>query len=192
MSYSYVKTVFPDFKYSNVYNTKLYDTNDTNDKNTLKIIPAEQHNNAFAELNEGKKSNIETFENNLKFFNIPLDPTKNNINNTNDNLLSNPVNAVHTGNPVNTGNAVNPVNAVNAVNPVNAVSNNMNSLRSENGDGTHIEYTTHILECSSCKQLLMKQLNIDNDRIKSEEIMELISFMMFGVFILLLLDNIRG
>ena len=25
MSYSYVKTVFPDFKYSNVYDTKLYE-----------------------------------------------------------------------------------------------------------------------------------------------------------------------
>jgi hypothetical protein len=53
----------------------------------------------------------------------------------------------------------------------------------------HIEYTKHVLECTSCKELLMKQFNIENDRIRNEEIMELISYLIFSLFILLLIDT---
>lgn len=43
---------------------------------------------------------------------------------------------------------------------------------------------TEINECQSCKN---KEINFD--RVKNEELMELISFIMFGIFILLLIDS---
>ena len=55
--------------------------------------------------------------------------------------------------------------------------------------GHHTEYTKHILECGPCKELLMKQFGLENERIRNEEIMELISYLIFGLFILLLLDT---
>jgi hypothetical protein len=53
----------------------------------------------------------------------------------------------------------------------------------------HDNYIKHILKCEQCKELLLKQFNIESDRIRNEEIMELISFIIFGIFILLLLDK---
>jgi hypothetical protein len=53
------------------------------------------------------------------------------------------------------------------------------------------EYMKHVLECSLCKSAITKQLQLDNDRIRNEEIMELISYIAFGIFVLLLIDNIK-
>jgi hypothetical protein len=53
------------------------------------------------------------------------------------------------------------------------------------------EYMKHVLECSLCKTAITKQLQIDNDRIRNEEIMELLSYIAFGIFIMLLIDNIK-
>lgn len=53
------------------------------------------------------------------------------------------------------------------------------------------EYLKHITECSACKNMMIKQFNIDNDRIRTEETMELLSFIVFGVFILLLVDSLK-
>jgi hypothetical protein len=141
MSYSYVKSVFPDFKYSNVYDAKLYETKPSlnENENENMVRPAEQNEGTFVEIKE-KDKNIEQFQNNLKFYNTP-----------------------------------------------HPMEEKFDNLKETN----HSEYTKHILECESCKQLIMKQLNIENDRLKSEEIMELISFIMLGIFILLLLDSIK-
>lgn len=152
MSYSYVKTVFPNFKYSNVYNTKLYDNlNVTQD---IKFEPIETETNQlfsnFPKLTQEKEqSKIETFQDNQKFFNQPL--------------------------------------------PINNIPVNNNLINREKFDDTntynHTQYTKHILECESCKELLIKQFGIENDRIRNEEIMELISYLIFGLFILLLIDT---
>jgi hypothetical protein len=53
------------------------------------------------------------------------------------------------------------------------------------------QYVKHILECSKCKGIVMKQLNIDGDKIRNEEMMELFSYIVFGVFILLLIDVLK-
>ena len=52
-------------------------------------------------------------------------------------------------------------------------------------------YVKHILECSRCKSIAIKQLGIENDRIRNEEIMEVISYIIFGLFILLLIDSLK-
>lgn len=53
------------------------------------------------------------------------------------------------------------------------------------------KYITHILECVPCRGMITKQLQLDIDRSKNEEIMEVISYMIFGIFMLLLLDAIK-
>ena len=52
-------------------------------------------------------------------------------------------------------------------------------------------YVKHILECSRCKAMVTKQLGIDNDKIRNEEIMEVVSYIVFGLFILLLIDSLK-
>lgn len=52
-------------------------------------------------------------------------------------------------------------------------------------------YIRHISECGRCKAVLLKQFGIESDRIRNEEILELISYVIFGLFILLLLDYIK-
>lgn len=154
MSYSYVKSVFPNFEYSNVYNSKIYDNlNVSKDK---KVFEAADFNNNvnFSDLSvfeeeKPSKSKIETFQDNQRFFNQPL--PKDNI-------------------PVNN----------NKIYP--------ERFEQPQKSDDHLEYTKHVLECPKCKELLMKQFGVESERIRNEEIMELISFVIFGLFILLLID----
>jgi hypothetical protein len=54
------------------------------------------------------------------------------------------------------------------------------------------QYMKHILECSKCKAIAMKQLGIESDRFRNEEMMEVASYIIFGLFILLLIDSLKG
>jgi hypothetical protein len=54
------------------------------------------------------------------------------------------------------------------------------------------QYIKHILECSKCKSTAMKQLGIESDRFRNEEMMEVASYIIFGLFILLLIDSLKG
>ena len=160
MSYSYVKTVFPDFKYSNVYDTKLYENLNVSHRDTKLFEPADLDiNKSYSSITvleapkeqTKEKSKIETFQDNQKFFTPPL--------------------------------------------PSNNIPVDNNIIKKERFDGEtqsqghHTEYTKHILECGPCKELLMKQFGLENERIRNEEIMELISYLIFGLFILLLIDT---
>lgn len=51
-------------------------------------------------------------------------------------------------------------------------------------------YIKHVLSCSKCQGIIRKQLNTDNERLRNEELMELFSYILLGVFILLFIDNI--
>lgn len=53
-------------------------------------------------------------------------------------------------------------------------------------------YMKHVLGCHRCKSIIMKQWNIDNERIRNEEIMELVTYIVFGIFILLLIDILKN
>jgi hypothetical protein len=52
-------------------------------------------------------------------------------------------------------------------------------------------YIKHILSCSKCQGIMRKQLNTDNERLRNEELMELFSYILLGIFVLLFIDNIR-
>jgi hypothetical protein len=166
MSYSYVKTVFPNFNYSNVYDTNLYDNlnktsvSQTSHPSQLNIKPHDTLHDVYY-LGEQKQSEqvvlpetkIETFQNNQKFYNIPYIPQTTQRSSHIEHFEK-------------------------------------DLQKSELSDqSSHNNYTKHVLECSSCKEMLLKQFNIESDRIRNEEIMELISFIIFGIFILLLLDK---
>lgn len=156
MSYSYVKTVFPNFKYSNVYDAKLYDNiNASSGKKIFEPANNEMYS-SYSDLTLGynkqekkQESKMETFQDNQKFYNPPL--------------------------------------------PESYIPRNNNLINKETFNDSknqqHLEYTKHVLECASCKELLMKQFNLENERIRNEEIMELVSYLIFGLFILLLIDT---
>lgn len=52
-------------------------------------------------------------------------------------------------------------------------------------------YVKHINDCNKCRSIVLKQFGIETDRIKNEEIMEIISYVIFGLFVLLLIDYLK-
>ena len=52
-------------------------------------------------------------------------------------------------------------------------------------------YIKHINDCNKCRSIVLKQFGIETDRIKNEEIMEIISYIIFGLFVLLLIDSLK-
>lgn len=52
-------------------------------------------------------------------------------------------------------------------------------------------YTSHVAGCSKCKAVLMKQFQVENDRIQREQVLEVTSLLIFGAFALLLIDSLK-
>jgi hypothetical protein len=78
---------------------------------------------------------------------------------------------------------------INETNVVESFDNSPAPIKQAFGDCN--DHMTHILQCSKCKEILTKQLDRQNDKIRNEEIMELISYIVFGIFILLLIESLR-
>jgi hypothetical protein len=165
MSYSYVKTVFPNFEFSNVYNDKLY-TNVTKEIKPLSVSGVDNNlNNARIETYKQiesyqepyqepyQESYQENYKSNLTFYNKPI---------------------VDQDIP-------------NYDSPLESFENKPTPKSST----SHDEYINHINSCPSCKEALLKQLGIETERLKNDEIMELISYILFGIFILILLDSLK-
>jgi len=49
----------------------------------------------------------------------------------------------------------------------------------------------HVSKCDKCYKMLIKQLTLESDRIQREELMELASYVAFGIFVLLLVDYLK-
>lgn len=177
MSYSYIKSVFPNFETSKVYgeNQPIYNGlnevnqpkyNGLNDINQPKTDEPKSYmtndyispfNNPNNITNANSKEGMENVGDNLKFYNLPYVPNHNqeetNIKNTH-----------LQGNIIETF---------------------------ESTDNDHEKYILHVLDCTRCKNVLMKQLGIMEDKIRMENYMELASYIIFGIFILLLIDIIN-
>jgi hypothetical protein len=210
MSYSYVKTVFPDFKYSNVYDTKLYDNLNTSKRDDL-IEPIESQTYYTFNNNTNPVQSLQNVQNAQNLRNIP----------NAENVLNKSIqNFVNFKEP-NTPNILNTPTAKNVSNnsfqefvnletfqdnqkiyhppiPMNNIQLNNNIIKKENFNtntntntnaNDHLQYTTHVLDCPICKEILIKQLGLENQRILTTEIMELISYIIFGLFIILLIDT---
>ncbi len=50
---------------------------------------------------------------------------------------------------------------------------------------------SHVLNCYKCREGLFRYLNIDNDRVRQEEMMEIISYILFGIFVLFLVEHLK-
>lgn len=210
MSYSYITSVFPKFEYSNVYDANLYNNISGLNKNPESDIKINGLNeaNQYQEINKKYTEsfvkpaqldiNLETYKNienqnvsqgtdflsqsNQTYYNKPL--PSNLINSNNSNTL-------------NSNNML--VNKTQLINEFSSkqIPTNYKELDlhkesfSQLEQSSHETYTKHVLECDQCKEVLLKQFNIETNRIRNQEILELITFLIFGLFILLLLDGFR-
>jgi hypothetical protein len=166
MSYSYVKTVFPNFEYSNVYNDKLYsDMNGTpkavpttmtptlpvpvgTDDNVsylrnepLIIRPGNQIK--LIETTSYKEPFINKDKDNLHFYNQKIETFRNDTERSDE-----------------------------------------RTERSDERRDDHDEHMNHLSKCEFCKSLIKRQYS-------SDQTMELISHVALGIFILVLLDTIK-
>jgi len=185
MSYSYIKSVFPNFETRQTFDpNKIYSNITLSDESqsSTTMLPSaydEQEMKGFARnllknessLTIPKNMPLEKYENAASF---PLPPSdKDNLRYYNTSLPSLTTPAI-----------------------TNPVQKQAEPFENEQvGYKCDIQcdaYIKHILECSKCKAMITKQLNIETERVRNEEIMELLSYLIFGVFILLLLDNLKG
>lgn len=183
MSYSYIKSVFPNFENSNkVYDENLYNNitniysttelpependeknklnykisqNDTFDIQEQKIEKMSNITNDYAEFLLKKPQN----QNNLSYYNIPLEYKQNNSQIKKESIVKD-----HDKKQV------------------------IEKFENKDCDA----YIKHVYECNYCKKIITKQLGIDNDRYRHEEIMEVASYIIFGLFILLLVDSLKS
>lgn len=193
MSYSYIKSVFPNFETSKMYDkntfnslysteqkTKVdykvpsaYDETDINKfaKNLIRDtevkIEGDQTRLIENYTNLGEYKPLKTIpRDNLSYYHLPVsrDYMEINKNKINSDIQRN-------------------VNMSSSV----GIEKFEQTQEVQNTCDMHIK---HALECTKCKNILLKQFNIEYDRLRNEEIMEVISYMIFGLFILLLIDNI--
>mgnify|MGYP007069474857 CR=1 FL=1 len=209
MSYSYIKNVFPNFdNQDKVYNNPLYHNIENTitsgkDKNIDGLL---QPNNNYVEnkvefelpsnklLEQYNNSSMGSIEekyilkpiekkeqNNLKFYNLPIN--KEYLRQISKESLKDL--SLSQSDYIKT--------------PVITQEKKIENFESPNQINKTIEscnfdcdvYTKHILECSKCKNIIMKQFGIESDKIRNEEIMELISYFIFALFILLLIDSLK-
>ena len=168
MSYSYLKNVFPKFEDSTkVYNSSLY----TNISTCESSIPVPKN------INENINENINQIKNNKHQDNIDL-PQKTLLESFNpETFITNKKSSDN-------------LKFYN----LPYVSHKNTIEKFEDTTITKLDcdlYIKHINECNKCKSICLKQFGIETDRIKNEEIMEIISYIVFGLFILLLIDYLK-
>lgn len=162
MSYSYIKSVFPNFENSNkVYDETLY----TNINSSL-------YNNDMSQVKPLENFNHE----NKRDETFILPPNK---------LLEKLENLEKLEKLENLTN----VNDTSQIIPKQIIPLPVESkIEIWDDCDTHVK---HILNCKQCKMLAIKQLSIESDKYRNEEMMELASYVIFGMFILLLIDSLK-
>lgn len=170
MSYSYIKNVFPKFEDSTkIYNDKLY-TQDSKCETNIPI-PESIVNEKNYLIKKEKENDIVLPKNTLlESFNQENELAPINILNqkkiSSDNLKF--YNLPYTKNTI--------------------------EKFEDTNTTTKLDcdlYVKHINDCNKCKSIVLKQFGIETDRIKNEEIMEIISYIIFALFILLLIDYLK-
>jgi hypothetical protein len=191
MSYSYIKSVFPNFESSqggekifnslNTLNTTPVSHNVTspiqqkalsghNEKSNVEFVIPHSKLETYAELDDHKKEPID----NQKYYKSPWIPRD---------LVSefqNKAMGSQTRENVETFD-----NKITNLPVIEAKQMSMTSY------GDCDDYLQHILNCTKCKESFSKQLGIETDKSQTEEMMELMSYIIFGVFILLLIDSLK-
>jgi len=184
MSYSYIKSVFPKFESSKIYDERIYNSLSSVSTATFAFQPSpinDQLQSFTQNLLESKAATPkDTIESKLPLpiqeaikesakTEIPLETTKkeqDTIDQSKDNLRF-----------------------YNKPLPAEL----LKELYSNTNNNPEIceSYINHVLSCSKCSSILTKQLGITNDKARIQEMMELGSYVIFGIFILLLLESIK-
>lgn len=170
MSYSYIKSVFPNFETSKVYGEDLYNninikTDETSKQKELPKSFIEDKYNGTDLQPVIPKQQIEeiTQKDNLKFYNIPFTPVQT-------------VPSLKEETKQETGE----IKEKTGIEKFESLDNGLD----------HSKYILHVMNCKRCKESLIKQFNILDDQLKMEGYIELASYIIFGIFILLLIDTI--
>ena len=185
MSYSYIKTVFPKFENTTVIDSTKIFNSPTTTVTPLKVIGMNTETSTNSEINGSHKDifyltqeDLPTSQkDNLHYYNIPDD--KNMII---ENFTSQPIkdNLHYYNIPVDK----NMMNIENFTPPVTETPHVVESK--SNCD----KMNDHIKDCAVCKEMLYKNFNMENKPDFNQEIFELISYCIFAVFVLFLLDKI--
>lgn len=189
MSYAYIKSVYPDFQSNKLYDnqTAVYNSLDSTqvtqtERNNTLPVPFESDEEArFA------KSLIAKSELNSSTPNILTNPQYSGklletLQNTPTETTSNKDNLRYYNIPL--------PNVHNRVAFETFEENQKGDQQDCKLDcDSHI---SHVINCPRCKGIISRQLNLDNDRVKNEEFMEMFSYIVFGVFILLLIDSLKN
>lgn len=180
MNYSYISSVFPDFKKNQVYNDKVYNAVQAStapvSPSTSNVPSAFSMNNSLAAFTDS----LLAVSDKGKEQPPPEVPQSS--------LLEKYANA-----DVKVAKEKDNLKFYNMPLPLPR-SDNLEmfqageSVRSESDCGSHVQ---HVLQCSKCRAMVSKQLSIENDKERNEEIMELLSYIMFGIFLLLLIDGLK-
>jgi hypothetical protein len=201
MSYSYIKSVFPNFENSNkVYDESLY--SDIDEK------PVSPKNVIGGTLNSSNEEFVRRQGNvmvNLTDFSKTLSQKNNDIDLPQEKLIESYRNIEGMANgeyaeikPLNPSDTRNNLKYYNK--PLSTFTEAGLTVRQQSKEkdifenftddkGCNDSYVKHVIECNRCKTIAMKTFGIETDRIRNEEIMELISYILFGLFILMLIDS---
>lgn len=156
MSYSYIKTVFPNFKTSTIHNEKIY--NDI-------IVSGTGDLHAFEPTDT------------VKFYNINKDP-----NPPKETVV------IQTQNPI-------PINSIETFDNENKESKETSNQEKELEINCDINSCTniisHVLKCESCKKMLISQLKLSESNFLSQDILEIVMYILFGLLLLILLDKLK-
>jgi hypothetical protein len=178
MSYSYIKSVFPNYETSNAYDEQVYNSVTSPDL-TLTLNPKEGTTSKLpAPLSAYDDVAMQGFAKTLLASEISAPETK----------LLEQYNNVQQSPP-----SKDNLRYYNLPIPQQYLQRSKESFENQTPDCTvdcdaHVK---HVLGCSKCRPMIMKQLNIESDKIRNEEVMELISYIAFGIFMLILIDNLR-
>lgn len=199
MSYSYIKSVFPNFENSNaVYDEKLYITESTGSSLNL----SNMIENNLSDFSKTLPNNTNTKNNEIILPQEKLIEKYKNINSFQIESMTNTNNEYAEIKPIQSTEQNN-LKYYNIESPIDPTLENKNLINKQDVKEKHFLekfestmncdlYTKHIFECNKCKTIVMKQFGIVTDRIRNEEIMELISYILFGLFILMLIDYIKN
>lgn len=196
MSYSYIKSVFPNFENSNkVYDEALYNNINTLYTDASLGLPKPEnlersqpnYKPPMVELEQvvvKPESKIEGMSNVFnEYANTSLYKPENQDNLSYYNLPMKPIAKQNTKTHIESKG----IEKFEEEKPKVQVSETVRCI-----DADCDQYIKHVLECSKCKAIAIKQLGVDNDRFRNEEMMELASYIIFGLFILLLIDSLKS
>lgn len=195
MSYSYIKSVFPDFKPSqieNIYNVYSNSKPPITNKPESAKAPVLAYNEE--ELTQFVKDLIQ------KSSSVPVSGggSGGSSSSNESKIIPKDRDNLHYYNPKVPMEYISKFAVSNQPKlQSNLIQEQNNNVSLEKFSETEINTTNcngcmnHILDCEQCKKIIMKQLNLDASRRQYEEIIEVITYILFGIFVLIVLENLK-